>query len=404
MASTYSYSKIDSFNQCRLKFKYRYIDNLMTEIETIEAFMGSRVHEVLKEFYDFIKNKVLKPKEWLVSRYDDLWNKNYKDSIKIVKKDFSAEDYCEKGKKCLLDYYEEYEPFDQTKIVKTEEPIRFTLTHNGEEYPFFGILDRLDWNDEEKIFEIHDYKTSATLVTQENADADLQLPLYQLAIMSKWPEAKKARLIWHFLLFNKQIESFRTKEQLKELQEIVVNKITEIEVCKEFPPFKSALCDWCDFQEICPVWKHPKKMERMDINEYKKDPGVKLVSKYAELEEEKTELKKRIFDIEEEQAKIGEAAIELAEKDNLQVIDGPDKQLFVTIKDERRAPTRGENPEKWENLRSALIIENRYQEVSTVNNNMLNMRMKGWPQEFIDKIKDFLIIKVTKRVNLKNKI
>jgi len=403
MASTYSYSKIDSFNQCRLKFKYRYIDNLMTEIETIEAFMGSRVHEVLKEFYDFIKNKVLKPKEWLVSRYDDLWNKNYKDSIKIVKKEFSAEDYYEKGKKCLLDYYEEYEPFDQTKIVKTEEPIRFTLKHNGEEYPFFGILDRLDWNDEEKIFEIHDYKTSATLMTQENADADLQLPLYQLAIMSKWPEAKKAPLIWHFLLFNKQIESFRTKEQLKELQEIVVNKITEIEVCKEFPPFKSALCDWCDFQEICPVWKHPKKMERMDINEYKKDPGVKLVSKYAELEEEKAELKKRIFDIEEEQAKIGEAAIELAEKDNLQVIDGPDKQLFVTIKDERRAPTRKENPEKWENLRSALIIENRYQEVSTVNNNMLNMRMKGWPQEFIDKIKDFLIIKVTKRVNLKNK-
>jgi putative RecB family exonuclease len=264
-------------------------------------------------------------------------------------------------------------------------------------------LDRLDWNDKEKIFEIHDYKTSSTLMTQENADADLQLPLYQIAIMSRWPEAEKARLIWHFLLFNKQIESFRTKEQLKDLQETVVNKIKEIDACQEFPPFKSALCDWCDFQEICPVWKHPKKMEKLDINQYKKDPGVKLVSKYAELEEEKSELKKRIFEIEEEQAKIGEAAIELAEKENLQVIDGPDKQLFVTIRDELRAPTRSENPEKWESLRKTLIKENKYQEVSTVNNNMLNARMRSWPLGFIDRIKDFLIDKKIKRVDLKRK-
>jgi len=342
-------------------------------------------------------------KEWVISRYDDLWNKNYKDSIKIVKKEFSAEDYYEKGKKCLMDYYEEYKPFDQTKVVKTEESIRFYIKHNGTEYPFYGILDRLDWNDEEKIFEIHDYKTSATLITQENADQDYQLPLYQLAIMSKWPEAEKARLIWHFLLFNKQIESSRKKQQLMELQKIVAGKIQKIEVCDEFSPFKSALCDWCDFQETCPVWKHPKKMEKLDVNEYKSDPGVKLVSKYAELEEEKSELKKRIFDIEVEQAKIEEAAIDLAKREDIQVIDSPDKQLVVTIKKELRAPTRRENPENWEKLRSVLVKENKYVEVSTVNNNMLNVKMRNWPKEFIDKIKKFLIDKEIKRVDLKSK-
>jgi len=403
MASYYSFSKIESFNQCRLQFKYKYIDKLITEIETIEAFMGSRVHEVLKEFYDFIKNKVVKPKEWVISRYDDLWNKNYNDSIKIVKIEFSAEDYYEKGKKCLKDYYEEYKPFEHTKIVHTEEPIRFYIKHDGTEFPFFGILDRLDWNDKEKIYEIHDYKTSATLMTQQKADEDYQLPLYQLAIMSKWPDAEKARLIWHFLLFNKQIESYRTKQQLMELQKIAADKIKEIEACYEFPPFKSALCNWCYFQEICPLWKHPKKMEKLDINEYKNDPGIKLVSKYTQLEKEKSELKKRIFDIEDEQAKIEEAAIELAEREDIQVIDGPDKQLVVTIKKELRAPTRKENPENWEKLRSILIKENKYIEVSTVNNNMLNLKIRNWPKEFINKIKKLLIDKEIKRVNLKSK-
>lgn len=393
MANFYSFSKIESFNQCRLQFKYRYIDRITTEIETIEAFMGSRAHDALKEFYDFIKNKVIQPKEWILSRYDDLWKKNYNDSIKIVKKEFSAEDYYEKGKKCLSDYYDEYEPFYKTKIVKTEEPIRFHIKHDGVEFPFYGILDRLDWNDEEKIFEIHDYKTSATLMTQESADQDYQLALYQLAIMSKWPEAEKARLIWHFLLFNKQIESFRTKQQLTELQKIVVDKIKEIEVCSDFPPCKSALCNWCDFQEICPLWKHPKKMGKLDVKEYRNDPGVKLVSKYTELEEEKSELKKRIFDIEGEQAKIQEAAVELAEREDIQVIDGPDKRLVVTIKKELRAPTRKENSENWEKLRSILIKENMYVEVSTVNSNMLNVKMRNWPKELITKIKKFLIDK-----------
>ncbi|NIM91526.1 MAG: hypothetical protein GTO17_11330 [Candidatus Aminicenantes bacterium] len=403
MANFYSFSKIESFNQCRLQFKYRYIDRITTEIETIEAFMGSRVHDALKEFYDFVKNNVIQSKEWIISRYDDLWNKNYNDSIKIVKKEFSPEDYYEKGKKCLSDYYDEYEPFGQTKIVKTEEPIRFHIKHNNEEFPFYGILDRLDWNDEQKIFEVHDYKTSATLMTQESADQDYQLALYQLAIMSKWPEAEKARLIWHFLLFNKQIESSRTKQQLTELQEIVVDKIKEIEACSDFPPCKSALCNWCDFQEICPLWKHPKKMEKLEVNEYRKDPGVKLVSKYTELEEEKSELKKRIFDIEAEQSKIQEAAVELAEREQIQVIDGPDKRLVVTIKKELRAPTRKENPENWEKLRSILVKEHKYEEVSTVNNNMLSVKMKNWPKEFIDKIKTLLIDKEIKRVDLRSK-
>jgi len=404
MNTYYSFSRIDTFDQCRLQYKYRYLDKLPSELETIEAFLGSQVHEALKEFYDFIKNRVVKPKEWLLSRYEDLWRKNYNDSIKIVKKELSADDYHQKGKKCLLDYYDEYFPFDQTKIVKTEERISFTLRQNAEEYPFSGILDRLDWNDREKVFEIHDYKTSSILMTQEQADRDIQLPLYQIAVQSRWPEAEKAKLIWHFLLFNKKIESSRTKEELNTLQEIVVNKIKVIEVSSEFPPTQSALCDWCDFQEICPIWKHPKKMETLELNEYRRDPGVVLVSKYSELEERKQELKQKIFEIEEEQAKIEEAAVEFAEREGIRTIDGPDHQLVITVKDELCAPTRKENAEMWEKLREFLIRENKYMDVSTVNNQMLNRMLRIWPAEIMEKIRNFLLRKVIKKAELRKKI
>jgi len=403
MSSSYSFSKIGSFEKCKLQYKYRYIDKLPYRVETIEAFMGTIVHEALKEFYDLVKNKIIKPKKWLLSKYDELWKKDYKDSIKIVKKEFSAENYYEKGEKCLMDYYEEYKPFDQTKIVKTEESVFCKLKQDAQEYRFTGILDRLDWNDKEKIFEIHDYKTSGTLMTQEEAGQDLQLALYQIALLNRWPEAEKAKLIWHFLLFNKQIESSRTKEQLMGIQSIAVDKIKAIEACEEFPPHKSVLCDWCDFQQICPLWKHPKKMEKLEENKYRKDPGVKLVISYSELEEEKKQLKAKIEEIEQEQAKIAEAAIEFAEKEDSWVIDGPDKQLVVTVKEELGAPSRKEDTEKWEGLRNILIESEKYVDVSTVNSSMLNRMLKSWPQEFIDKIKGFLSKKTIKKVNLKNK-
>lgn len=403
MSKMYSNSRIESFEKCKLQYKYRYIDKVPLKVETIEAFLGTRVHDALEEFYGLVKNKSVKPLEWLLSRYEELWKENYKESIKIVKKELSAEDYYEKGRKSLIDYYAEYEPFDRTKIVKTEESIYFNLKHGEEEYRFVGILDRLDWNDREKIFEIHDYKTSSSLMTQPEADQDLQLPLYQLALMSKWPEAEKAKLIWHYLLFNKQVESSRTKKQLMEVQEAVIAKIKVIETCDEFPPFKSPLCDWCDFQEICPLWKHPKKVEKLEENKYRKDPGVKLVTAYAELEEEKKELKQKIAGVELEQEKIAEAAIEFAEREDCQVIDGPDKRLVVTIKDEFAAPTRKDNQDQWERLKTFLLEQDRYAEVSAVNNSMLQRVLKSWPREVVERVKKFLVKKVIRKVELKNK-
>lgn len=399
----YSYSKIENFSQCRLQYKFRYVDRLKIEVETIEAFMGNRVHEALKDLYDFVKDKVVKPKEWLLSRYEDLWKKNFHGSIKVVKTELSVEDYYQKGKKCLIDYYEEYRPFNRTKIVKLEESLYFCLRRGEEEFHFSGILDRLDWDDKARRFEIHDYKTSGSLMSQEEADKDLQLALYQIALTEKWPEAEKSKLVWHYLLFNKQVESSRTREQLIQVQEKVIDRIRAIETCQDFAPNKSVLCDWCGYQDICPLWKHPQKVEKLDANEYLEDPGVKLVFRYAELEGEKKELKRKISDIEQDQKKIEEAAVQLAEKENIRVIDGPDHQLRVTLKEEIAAPTRREDEEKWEGLRASLIEQNRYVDVSTVNNNMLNRMLREWPPDFIDKIREFLIKKVIRKVDLKKK-
>lgn len=400
---TYSPSRIGAFEDCKLKYKYSYIDKIKSDIKGIEAFRGSMVHEALEGFYKLVKNGSVKPLEWLLTKYEEAWNKNHTDSIRIVREEVTAEDYFKKGRQALIDYYERYKPFDQAKVVDTERMLSFTVKHNGSEYTIHGIMDRLDWNDKTNMFEIHDYKVASKLMTQEEADTDWQLGLYHIGLKEKWPDIKKVKLVWHSLLFNTEIVSHRTKEQLEELQKEVVEQVREIESCTDFAPEKSALCDWCDYQNICPLWKHPREMEALPVNEYKKDPGVRLVTEYAKFEEAKNELKEKIREIEAEQKKIEEAAIEFAEKKKISVIDGPAAQLKVDIKDELKAPTKTEDTKSWEALRNLLIKEGKYEEVSTVNNNMLNYRIRIWPKELLEKIKKFLKRYVTKKVRLVKK-
>jgi len=403
MGTIYSISRIGTFEDCRLRYKYQYVDRLKADKETIEAFMGSRAHEALAELYGFVKNGVVKPRDWLLARYDDLWGKNLTPAVKVVRSDYTEDDYRRKGRKCLDDYYGEYAPFDQAKVVATEKEISFKLKDGNNEISFRGIIDRLDWNDKEKTYEIHDYKTSGSLPTQADADTDDQLGLYHIAVRSLWPDIDRVKLIWHYLLFNKRIESSRTREKLAELEKAMILKVKEIEACTDYPPKKSALCDWCGFQDICPDWKHPEAMKKLPENEYLKDEGVVLVARYAELEEKKKELKKEIEDLEAEEAKVEEAAFTFAKKNGVRVIDGQGFQLTVSEKEETCAPMKKEDEARWTALRDLLISEGKYQDVSTVNNNMLNARLRTWGKDFYEKVKAFLITRVTKSVYLKKK-
>jgi putative RecB family exonuclease len=403
MGTIYSISRIGTFEGCRLRYKYQYVDHLKADKETIEAFMGSRAHEALEELYGFVKNGIIKPRDWLLARYDDLWKKNLTPAVKVIRSDYTEDDYRRKGRKCLEDYYGEYAPFDQAKVVATEKEISFKLKDGNDEVSFRGIIDRLDWNDKEKIYEIHDYKTSGSLPTQEDANRDDQLGLYHIAVRNMWPDIDRVKLIWHYLVFNKRIESSRTPEKLAELEKDIIQRVKEIEACTDFPPTKSPLCDWCGFQDVCPEWKHPEAMKKLPENEYLKDEGVVLVARYAELEEIKKDLKNEIEGLEAEEAKVEEAAFAFAKKNDVRVIDGPGHQLVVSEKEETCAPMKKEDKAKWTALRDILIREGKYTEVSTVNNYMLNSRLPGWGKAFYDKIKAFLITRVTKSVYLKKK-
>ncbi|MBN2422238.1 PD-(D/E)XK nuclease family protein [Candidatus Woesearchaeota archaeon] len=376
----YSHSRLSTFEQCPLKFKYNYIDQIKTEIEqTIEAFMGEMVHKSLEKIYVDLKFRKLNSLQELMDYFNDLWKKNYNESILIVRKEYSAENYRQMGEKFISDYYEKHTPFNQSITLDTEKRIVINLDKEGK-YVLQGYIDRLACKG--TVYEIHDYKTSSSLPLQEYADADRQLALYSIAVKQGYPDAADIKLIWHYLAFNKEIISKRSEEELENLKKETIELIKQIEACKEFEPKTSALCDWCEFRGICPKWKHLAVTENLPVNEYLNEDGVKLANKYVEFNKKKT-------DIEDEMSKIREALFDYCKKNHIEVVFGSDNKLVCKTYENFKFP--GKNELLRKHLEEALKKLGRYDEVAELDVFKLSRILKSreWPENIREILMNF---------------
>jgi putative RecB family exonuclease len=250
MANIYSHSRLSAFEQCPLKYKFRYIDHLEPEIEyTIEGFLGNIVHETLEWIYNQVREGITPDLDAVIDYYINSWNKNFNNKIKITRTDCDAEYYFNQGIKFIIDYFSTHSPFKDNTIA-IEKKILVSLDPEGK-YIVQGYIDRLVHDKETNIFEIHDYKTGNFLKNQEELDKDRQLALYSIGIKNSFPEVKDVHLIWHFLAFNKKMISKRTDEELEQLKQKVISLINKIESTQEFIANTSALCNWCEFKGYC---------------------------------------------------------------------------------------------------------------------------------------------------------
>lgn len=401
----YSNSRIEAFEQCPRKYKFRYVDNLRMDTEGIEAFVGKRVHEALEKLYKDLKYTKLNSLEDLLAFYETEWEKNWHSKVRIVRPGITAGHFFALGQECIKTYYQRYQPFNQSKTLGLEERVELQLTQGTKSYSVLGFIDRLAWIPETETYEIHDYKTGSTVPTQADADSDRQLALYQLGIRQRWPDAKHFRLVWHYLAADREIISTRTLDDLKSLEAEVIGVIQAIEAEQKAGRWDvrtSNLCEWCEYKPLCPAFKHETEMRVLPVNEYLQDSGVQLVTQYAELESQKKTLEGQIARLAEEQKRIEEAALDYAAKHDLLAIDGPDHRLVIKSEDEFKVPRKTEDPFAWELLRTTLKNAGKLEDVSTVNGNMLKyaMRKGRWPADLVKSLMGLITSGTRKSISL----
>jgi putative RecB family exonuclease len=346
--------------------------------------MGSRVHDALEKLYRDLKVTKLNTLEEILDYYDQSWEKNWNEMIQIVRKEHSAEDYRSLGKRCITEYYKRYDPFDQGKTLGLEENIYFPLDEE-KGYWIRGFIDRLTLSDH-SVLEIHDYKTSSRLPTQEDVDSDRQLAFYHMGVEGKWKDIREIRLVWHYLAFDAEIRSSRTLAQLQQLRTETLDLIQKIESDRQYLPKEGPLCDWCDYQGFCPKRKHLILVESLSLNEYLGEEGVTLVNKYVELKE-----RKRLLDeeLDVELAKVEEAIYAYAQREELDAIYGSDHVAKIRIEVKEKYPLKGEPSRKA--LDELIKKAGKWMEVSDLNPWML-ARVIGrgaWDPSLVKKVKAF---------------
>ncbi|MEK6886290.1 MAG: PD-(D/E)XK nuclease family protein [Nanoarchaeota archaeon] len=350
----YSHSRISTFEQCKYKYKLQYIDKIKVDVPTtIEMFMGNLVHQALEKLYKDLQYQKLNTLKQLLTFYNNLWEKEYTDSILIVK-DYSADNYKNMGIKFITTYYEHYKPFDQLTVLGLETQDSLTLP-DGNSYHV--RIDKLACKGD--TYYVCDYKTNKSMKDQEQADDDRQLAMYSIWVKDKFKDAKKVILLWHMLAFDKEAVSERTDEQLKHLQGEVVKRIKEIESCKEFPTTVTNLCNYCVFKSICPSFKHEVLIEELSKKEFKDDEGVQIVNEFSKVKEDIRELETK-----EEQLK--NDLIAFAKQKSLDVIYGSNKKASV------KEYSKVVLPEDSKELISLLKKKGLYEEFSNLSYPKLN--------------------------------
>ena len=395
----YSHSRLSTFEQCPYKYKLKYLDKIETDVpDTIETYLGSRVHETLEKLYrdlDYQKKNTI---EELLAFYHEEWQKHWSDEIVIVKKDYDVDHYRKMGEKYIREYYKKYHPFDQDRTIAIEERILIDLDESGD-YKLQGYIDRLA-EPQEGYYVIHDYKTNQRLPPQEHFDSDRQLALYAIGVKNQYPDVKNIDLAWHFLKFNKQIKSKRSEQQLQQLKKETLKLIKKIERTTTFETNPSFLCDWCEYKSICPQWSHLYKLREKPDNEYLRDSGVALVDRYAELKEKTNQVKLDLF---AELEKLEEALIAYAEKEGIEVIFGTNNQVRFKKQPRYAIPSKGSKIRK--ELEHILKKQGKWDEVQQLDTNALNKILldNKWDEDLLKMIKDYVEYSESKRLYLSKK-
>jgi putative RecB family exonuclease len=272
-----SYSSISTYETCPAKFRFQYEERLPTAPSPALSF-GDSLHRALHRFH----NRPVPVAPSLGELHEML-------EAEWVGEGFRDPDeeqvYLEHGRQVLAEYHRENA--DTFRIPAALE-FRFHIEVEGVQLS--GIIDRMD-----RIpgggYEIIDYKTNRRLPPKSVVDQDLQLSLYYLAAKEIWG-IEPDRLTLYFLLPGQRMTTFRTAADADHVRRRIAHVAERIDMGL-FEPRQNPLCDWCDFQARCPLYRH--KYEKLEG-----DPAPKMtemVDEWIALKREDWERYRRLEEL-----------------------------------------------------------------------------------------------------------
>ena len=243
-----SYSSINTYETCPAKYRFQYEERLPSAPSAALSF-GDSLHQALYRFHSR-PVPVAPSLEELHETLEAVW-------VGEGFTDVSEEQmYLDHGRQVLAQYHRDNA---ETYRIPAAMEFRFAIEVDG--VTVSGVIDRMD-----RIpgggYEIIDYKTNRRLPPRSRIDQDLQLSIYHLAAREVWG-IEPERLTLYYLLPGQRMSTTRTGADVDELRRRIVTVAERIEAAR-FEARQNPLCDWCDYQALCPLYRHLHEKEQGD--------------------------------------------------------------------------------------------------------------------------------------------
>ena len=244
-----SATRINMFLQCKLKYKFNYVDHL-PRVSSLAFALGTAVHEAL----EFAGNIWKEKREFSDEDIESIMEHYNKISIREGLYDLSIH---KEGQDMMRKRLSEF-VYGGEEIVELEKTFGMSaapevVTKRG--VPLIGAIDRVSMYESETLV-VSDYKTLSTAPTTDEIKNDIQLSLYDVAANILYPDYKRIILSLD-LLRHEPIYTYRTDEEREEFDKylkVIYDEMVSFDPKRDAVASLNFFCAWCDYKENCSAY------------------------------------------------------------------------------------------------------------------------------------------------------
>lgn len=287
-SNTYSYSKIDTYQQCPFKFKLTYVDGHYSFSNSISTELGTAIHKCEEQIalaiqqknnidYITLKNELIIKMAELQQKYLNDFHIKDKSNRTVAEKIYY---YLETGIYKLEQYMKEHPTYE---IVGIEKYFKFTYK-TGQ--TLNGYIDRIFHDTATDSYLVQDIKTYAVEVEHDKLVTPLQFVIYTLAVKELYNCDIEKISCQYYLPFCDLTQDAGTLGYVVR-GTTKMEKIFEQININNFKANPSPLCNWCPFCKLnpdlvnnkddtkflCPYFSHWERTtrDRHDITKVEND-------------------------------------------------------------------------------------------------------------------------------------
>jgi RecB family exonuclease len=251
----FSFSRLKTFHQCPLRYRYRYLKGLKEAFRSIESFLGTVVHDVLQWLYEERDRRSVPPLDVVLDEFARRWRASWSDDVTVVRLSDTGDEAFRTGREMLERFHGDTFQKDRSATVALEQRFSERLSP---QIVFTGFADRVGRTENGLLFVV-DYKTSKSEGDPSEFSEGLQAPLYAACAVNHHDEAE-ALAGYHYLRLGTTRWQKISRTRSRELLGRFLTLAEEALKAAEFPARPGVLCAWCGFNQICPEAKVPEDL------------------------------------------------------------------------------------------------------------------------------------------------